>query len=458
MGKVRDVLSRPAGDRYLAGRMSSVTDEMTEREVVAPEYADEYGDPRAEVRRMATLFGAVYFAQGIYQLQTLLAQPVKYYLRQGVGYPADQIAGFFWLATLPWMIKPAYGLLSDFVPILGYRRRTYLLLANLLAGVAFCWAFGVTSPKTLLAALVLTGVGVAVSDVVVDALMVESGQRTGRVKLFQGIQWACISFAGVGSALAGGWLCDHYPPGRAFRVASVVGVVVAGAIGVLSWLLVRERRARLDLENLRLTGRGVLAAFTSVRLWLVLLYLLLAHFNPGTETPKYLHQTENLHFSQAVSGRMDAMAAAGWFVGATLFATVVAPRFSTRGGLVIGLAAFGAGPLAFLFMHDVLTASVANFLFGVGYMLGNLAMLSLAAEHCPKRTEAFTFAAMMSALNFAMKGADYTGSYLYEQVLHKQFWPLPIISAAITLVALALVPLLPHGEGAAAANDTKGHE
>jgi MFS family permease len=408
------------------------------------DYEGQYGGPRAEVRRMATLFGAVYFAQGIYQLPTLLAQPVKYYLRQAGGYTADQIAGFFWLATLPWMIKPAYGLLSDFIPLLGYRRRTYLLLANILAGAALCWALGVTSPRTLLAALVLAGVGVAVSDVVVDALMVESGQRTGRVKLFQGIQWACISFAGVGSALAGGWLCDHFAPGRAFRVASVVGVVVAGVIGVLAWMLVREKRASLDLESLRLTAAGVIAAFTSVRLWLVLLYLLLAHFNPGTETPKYLHQTENLHFSQTVSGRMDALAAAGWFVGATLFASVVAPNFSTRGGLVIGLIAFGAGPLALLFMHDVLTASVANFLYGVGYMLGNLAMLSLAAEHCPRRAEAFTFAAMMSALNFAMKGADFTGSYLYEHVTHKQFWPLPIISAAITLVALALVPLLPH--------------
>jgi MFS family permease len=428
-------------------RMSSVAAETSDPATggAVLDYQGEYADPRAEVRRMAVLFGAVYFAQGIYQLASLLAQPVKYYLRQGAGYSADEIAGFFWVATLPWMIKPAYGLLSDFIPILGYRRRTYLLLANGLAAVAFAWATGVTSPKMLLAVIVLTGAGVAVSDVVVDALMVESGQRTGRVKLFQGIQWACISFAGIGSALAGGWLCNHFAPDRAFRVAAGVCIGVACTIGVLAWLLVRERRAKLDLENLRLTAAGVLQAFTSIRLWLVLLYLLLAHFNPGTETPLYLHQTENLHFTQAQAGRMDALAAAGWFVGATLFATVVAPRFSTRGGLVIGLAAFGAGPLAFLFMHDLLSASIANFVYGVGYMLGNLAMLSLAAEHCPKRAEAFTFAALMSVLNFAMKGADYTGSYLFEEVFHKQFWPLPILSASITLVALALVPLLPRG-------------
>lgn len=418
----------------------------------------DHAGPRDEVRRMATLLGAVYFAQGIYQLPTLLNQPVKFYLRQSAGYTADQIAGFVAIATMPWMIKPAYGLLSDFIPLLGYRRRTYLLLANLLAAAAFAWATGITSPKMLLVAIVLTGVGVAVSDVVVDALMVESGQRTGRVKLFQGVQWACISIAGVGSALAGGWLCSRLAPDRAFRVAAAVCIGVACVIGTLAWLLVREKRSKLDLENLRLTAHGVAAAFTSVRLWLVLLYLLLAHFNPGMETPKYLHQTENLGFSQALSGRLDALAAGGYFVGAPLFAAVVAPRFSTRGGMVIGLAAFGVSPLAFLFMRDALTASIANFLFGVGYMLGNLAMLSLAAEHCPKRAEAFTFAAMMSVLNLAMKGADFTGSYLYEHVTYKQFWPLPVISAAITLIALALVPLLPHSDEKMATNGTNEHE
>jgi predicted MFS family arabinose efflux permease len=72
-----------------------------------------------------------------------------------------------------------------------------------------------------------------------------------------------------------------------------------------------------------------------------------------------------------------------------------------------------------------------------------LALLSLAAEWCPRRAEGFTFAAIMSVMNLAMQGADYTGSYLYEHVLHKAYWPLPVLSAAVTLVAVALVPLLP---------------
>jgi hypothetical protein len=34
------------------------------------------------------------------------------------------------LLALPWTTKPLFGLLSDFVPLFGSRRRNYLLLAN----------------------------------------------------------------------------------------------------------------------------------------------------------------------------------------------------------------------------------------------------------------------------------------------------------------------------------------
>jgi hypothetical protein len=40
------------------------------------------------------------------------------------------------LLAVPWTIKPAFGLLSDFVPLFGSRRRNYLLLANGLAAAS----------------------------------------------------------------------------------------------------------------------------------------------------------------------------------------------------------------------------------------------------------------------------------------------------------------------------------
>jgi MFS family permease len=348
------------------------------------------------------------------------------------------------------MIKPLYGLLSDFVPLGGYRRKSYLLLMNLVAAGAFCWTFGVRSPGMLMAALFAPGVGVACSDVVTDGLMVETGQRTGRVKLFQGVQWTCVSLASIAAALAGGYLCQVLPADRALPVAALIAAGTAAAVAVIAWLLVREPKAPLDLPQLKATAAGVAAAFTSVRLWLVLLYLALTQFNPGMETPLYVHLTATMGMSEAFYGQYSAFAAGGFAAGALLFTLVVAPRFSTRTCIVIGLVVFAVAMLAYapLLRDHGPTVKVLGVGYGIGYMMSNLALLSLAAENCPRRAEGFTFAAMMSVLNFANQGADWVGGRAYETILHKQFWPLPVASAAITLLAAALVPLLPRGNDA----------
>jgi BT1 family len=39
-------------------------------------------------------------------------------------------AGVF---TLPWVLKPLYGFMSDGLPIFGYRRRSYMLLSGLVS-------------------------------------------------------------------------------------------------------------------------------------------------------------------------------------------------------------------------------------------------------------------------------------------------------------------------------------
>ena len=44
----------------------------------------------------------------------------------------------FWtgLKTLPWIIQPLYGFLSDAVPLLGYHRRSYIVLLSLMGAPA----------------------------------------------------------------------------------------------------------------------------------------------------------------------------------------------------------------------------------------------------------------------------------------------------------------------------------
>src|SRR4030095_11547291 len=101
-------------------------------------------------------------------------------------------ADFFAITTLPWPLKPVYGLLSDFVPLFGRRRQSYFLITSSLAAIAGlilaasdAIALGpirtVDLPGmkfTLIAGVglfTIMALGLAFTDVLTDAMMVENG-------------------------------------------------------------------------------------------------------------------------------------------------------------------------------------------------------------------------------------------------------------------------------------------
>src|SRR5438067_7272221 len=86
---------------------------------------------------LIALFGTLYFVQGIVEPTACLpAQPLQTQLRTW-GFSTGEVGHFFALVGIGWSLKPLFGLVSDFFPILGYRRRPYLVLSTVVAGVAF---------------------------------------------------------------------------------------------------------------------------------------------------------------------------------------------------------------------------------------------------------------------------------------------------------------------------------
>lgn len=150
----------------------------------------------------------MYFVQGVAEpTEGLIAQPVRSLLKSW-GYSAAAIAGFGALLAFPWWIKPIYGLLSDFVPIGRTRRRSYLLLTSAATVLSLGYLYVLPLPHgaylQLLLLLLIPTVGVAFSDVVVDALMVEKGQPRGLTGLLQSVQWAALYGGSKAAGMSGG--------------------------------------------------------------------------------------------------------------------------------------------------------------------------------------------------------------------------------------------------------------
>src|SRR5262247_2894878 len=189
---------------------------------------------------LGMLFGLLYFVQGIVEpTDGLLSQPTKSLLRQW-EHSAASAAWFATILSLPWAIKPLYGLLTDFRPLGGSRRRSYLLLTTSVAFVGMSALYFLPLDPTmalpLLLCLLVPAVAIAFSDVVVDALMVEVGQPRGLTGQLQSIQWASLYAATIFTGIVGGTLSQSGQQQLGFLIAGLS----CGASLLAVWLLVRE--------------------------------------------------------------------------------------------------------------------------------------------------------------------------------------------------------------------------
>ena len=392
------------------------------------------------VRRLMLFFAVVYTVEGIGQAKVgIVWQPLTYFLKTQYGWTALQIAASLSVLDVPWVVKPLYGLVSDFLPLFGYRRRSYLLLSNLAAIVAFVWVTQAVTPQAIVFALVLTSIAMAVSSTLCGALLVENGQRHNLSGAFVNQQWMWFSGASAATSLAGGWLIEIFSPTGALHIAALIAAIAP--LAVLTCLnLVEEARASIDRAALRRGLYALLNTFRSRTLLLVALFLFCYYFSPGLGTPLYFHMTDQLHFSQSFIGALSAISSVGWVAGGLLYRWALT-GMRTRALLQLSIVLGTLGTLAFLLMVDPVSAVVVYFLFGVAGMIANVATLTLAAEHCPAHAEGFAFAALMSVMNVATPLADTSGAYLYDHVFDGRLAPLIVVSAAFTAFVLVLIPL-----------------
>jgi len=392
------------------------------------------------VRKLMLFFAVVYTVEGIGQAKVgIVWQPLTWFLKTQYGWTALQIAASLAVLDVPWVVKPLYGLVSDFLPLFGYRRRSYLLLSNLAAVVAFAGVTQVTAPGPIIVALLLTAIAMAISSTLCGALLVENGQRHDASAAFVNQQWLWFNGAVAATSLLGGALIELFPPAGALHVAALIAAIAPLAV-LICLRLVTEQRASIDRAALRQGLDGLLSTFRSRTLWLVAVFLFCYYFSPGFGTPLYFYMTDHLHFSQALIGALSAVSAAGWVAGGLTYRWFLA-GMRTRRLLQVSIVLGTVTTLAFLLMVDPVSGVIVYFITGMAGMIANVATLTLAANHCPARAEGFAFAALMSVINLATPSADASGAFLYEHVFANHLAPLILVSAAFTAFVLVLIPL-----------------
>jgi MFS family permease len=398
-----------------------------------------------QAQRLALLFGIVYFAQGMWYLPN---QTITIVLKER-GLSAAEVATFFTITTVPWLIKPVYGLISDFVPLLGSRRRNYFLLSSAVsaaAGLALA-LIGEHAYWPLALLFTLMGLGLAFTDVLTDALMVEAGRARGLTGAFQSIQWAGIYAASIAVGIIGGQFAEARNLPGVFAVAACFPLVSF----LMALRFVHEPPVPPGREAFQETMRAIRAAFGERDVWIVAGFILFWTFSPSFGPSLLYYQTDVLRFSQTFIGGLASLGAAAAVVGAFVYAPL-SRRVPLLRLIVAAIIVGTAGTLAYLLYRSVAAAVIIDITYGFAGMMVQLAFLDLAAKACPRRVEATFFALLMSVYNLGQQGSQIVGGWLYDRL---GFEALVLISAGVTVLALPLVPLvrIPYIEARARGED-----
>ena len=414
-------------------------DPMDERTLSS--YPAVVSEDKREISHLLVFFALVYLVEGLGQTDGLISQPLYYYLKEVYGWTPVQVTAFVTVFNLPWIIKPVYGLISDFVPLFGYRRKSYLVIANVAATAGYCWVTLLAAPSDLVIALMLTAYAMAISSTLCGGVLVENGQKLNESGTFVNQQWLWYNVAATAAAILGGQLVQHLAPVSALHVAAAIVAIAPVAVVIGTVYLISEKKTPANMQGIRETLCGLATTVKRRELWIVAVFSFLYYFSPGLSTPLYFHMTDTLKFSQAYIGILGSISSAGWVGGALLYRKFFG-NLTLRRLLNLSIGLGTVTTAAFLLLSDEASAAVIYLCAGFSAMLATVATMTLAADYCPPRVEGFSFAVLMSISNIADILADNVGSFLYTHFFHNTLPPLILVSAAFTAFAFVLVPLL----------------
>ncbi|AFZ26641.1 folate/biopterin transporter [Cylindrospermum stagnale PCC 7417] len=406
---------------------------------------------------------SVYFVQGILGLARLA---VSFFLKDELLLSPVQVSALLGIVALPWMIKPLYGFVSDGLPIFGYRRRPYLVLSGILGAAA--WLSLATIVHTSWAAAIAIALGslsVAVSDVIVDSLVVERARAESLASAgsLQSLCWGASAIGGLITAYFSGLLLEHFTTRTVFWITALFPLIVSA----VAWLIAETPISKDDQDSdqtnfptLKHQLRQLRQAIAQKAIWLPTAFIFIWHATPSADSAFFFFTTNELHFAPEFLGRVRLVTSFASLIGVWLFQRFLKTvPFRVIFGWSIVLSTALRMTTLLLVTHTNRLLGIDDHWFSLGdslilTVMGQIAFMPvmvLAARLCPSGVEATFFALLMSVLNLGGVVSQAFGALIMHWLgitatNFELLWLLVLIANLTTLLPLLFLNWLPDTE------------
>lgn len=368
------------------------------------------------------------------------------------------------ITALPWIVKPLWGLLTDVLPMAGYRRRPYLILAGLMGVISMLMlSLHSTLPIAFaLMAMTAGSAGVAIADVTIDACVAQNS--INHPALAADMQSLC----GLSSSI--GRLLGFSISGLLIHAIGSQGVL--GLIGIPFVLVFSVGMVLRETHTPNFPYKQVYQKFlqASQTMWTTLkcpdvwrpclyMYMSLALSLDIQEGMFYWYtdSTSGPSFSQEAIGFIFSVGSVGSLLGVLLYQNVL-KDYPFRGLLFWSqLLSSLSGMLDLILvlrlnlkfgMPDYFFVVIAECVSQMVVRLKWMPLLVLSSKLCPLGIEGTFFALLMSIDNAGLLTSSWAGGLLLHmlKVTRAEFsnlWAAILIRNIMRALPLSLLFLVP---------------
>jgi len=268
----------------------------------------------------------IYFYRNItsFLLQTLFLGltyipelAINYFFKDELKVEPSQLTRLLTISRIPWVIKPVFGIITDFYPIFGYKRKYYLLFCGIIFSLVWIILgyFKINSFLTVIC-LFISNLTCCFSTVLSQATMIEIGSKMDKneeeeIKEEKNQTNILITYNTIISNF--GILIGSYLKGELIQIFNIRIVFIItsflGLLLIISAIILKEYKydkKKNERENNSFTSSffstsseeddSLIGYICQKKVLIPLILFLIVTTIPGTYDPFFYYETDYLKF------------------------------------------------------------------------------------------------------------------------------------------------------------------